>query len=358
MTLSMNDSRYQALQRWVEQQMLSDAVQASSVGAWSVVSGDASFRRYFRCQVAWEDGSERSLIAVDAPAEHEDSRVFVHLAEVLHVGGVNVPSVFAADFEQGYMLLSDLGDTLLLSQLTDDTADDFYARALGDLLVLQQCNFESSLPAFDRDMLITEMQLFSEWFLKRHLQLDLPIAQLQVLHEAYEFIADQVLAQPQVPVHRDYHARNIMITDNGALGYIDFQDAVMGSITYDPVSLLRDAYIEWPVARIRDWALQHKAQQQACGQLSGISDEQWLQWFYMTAAQRHLKVAGIFARLNHRDGKSRYLSDIPLTLKYLMDAVSQLSGLLELPELAALEQLLRHHVLPEYERQLSETLVV
>lgn len=342
-----DDSRATALCQWVEQQLLGEAVQAQRVSNWSLVSGDASFRRYFRCRVQFETETQ-SLIAVDAPPEHENNPEFVRIAQSLKAHGVNVPDVFAADFEQGFLLLSDCGDQLLLPQLNEKTVDNFYAHAMADLLLLQQCPFDPPLAPYSAEVLQREMLLFPQWFVAEHLGLSLAPEESQVLAAAFAKITAWVEDQPQVPVHRDYHARNIMIEASGQLAYIDFQDALQGPITYDLVSLLRDSYARWPSDSIQQWALQFKVQLETCGYLSGISDAQWLQWFYATAVQRHLKVVGIFARLNHRDGKATYLNDIPQTFTYLLDALQQL------PELGELEALIVEKILPAYQAKNPE----
>lgn len=323
------DTRLQALNQWVRQQMLSDQVKAASVSELETVSGDASFRRYFRSQVTFSDADPISVIAVDAPPDKEDSRAFVSLAESFKAQGVNVPDVYAADFEQGFMLLSDFGDTLLLSVLDGSNVAQYYDRALSDLVILQQCQFDTPLPPYDDALLMREMNLFPDWLLKQHLKLHLTPGEEQLIADAFHYLRDQALSQPQVTVHRDYHARNLMLTGDGSLGCIDFQDAVHGPITYDALSLLRDCYVRWPADQVRRWALGYKEKLQLMGKLSSIDDAQFMHWFNTMGAQRHLKAAGIFARLYHRDGKAGYLADIPRTVNYIREEVQGINALIE-----------------------------
>ena len=327
------DTRLQALSEWVKQQMLSEQVQASSVSELTTVSGDASFRRYFRCRVEFPDADPTTLIAVDAPPDKEDNPAFVYLAENFKLNGVNVPDVYAADFEQGFMLLSDFGDTLLLGELTADNVDRYYDRALSDLLILQQTPFDPPLPPYDSELLMREMQLFPDWLLQKHLGLALSQQELELIQHAFEYLRDQALAQPQVAVHRDYHARNIMLTAEDNLGYIDFQDAVHGPVTYDLVSLIRDCYARWPDAKVNAWALNFRDKLQLMGRVTGVSEAQFLHWMNTMGAQRHLKAAGIFARLYHRDGKDGYLKDIPRTVCYVRDEVRAIPALKEFSQL-------------------------
>lgn len=302
------------------------------------VSGDASFRRYFRLQTAGG-----SLIAVDAPPEKENLRPFVAISRALRENGSHAPEVLAVDHGQGFMLLEDFGDRLLLPALADDKADALYDVAMRELVRLQDVVdvHGYALPPYDRARLLAEMELFRDWFVKVHLQLELSAAELAVLDGACVRIADDNLAQPTVFVHRDYHSRNLMLLDDGELGIIDFQDAVTGPVTYDLVSLLRDAYIVWPPARVAGWA-------KRCARLLrderriDVDDATFMRWFDWMGAQRHLKVVGIFARLWHRDGKAGYLEDIPRVFNYLLEEIRAY------PELAPLESLLRTRILPAY----------
>lgn len=302
------------------------------------VSGDASFRRYFRLRTA-----RGPLIAVDAPPDKENCRPFVAIARALRAGGLQAPEVVAADFDQGLMLLEDFGDALLRPALNERTVDRLYALAMDELLRMQEIDTVPgyALPPYDRERLMNEMHLFRDWFVKVHLGLELTDDECAVLQDACDRIADDNLAQPAVFVHRDFHSRNLMLLPDDSLGLIDFQDAVVGPVTYDLVSLLRDAYVVWSPEQVRQWVLQFARLLRAERRID-VGDAAFLRWFDWMGAQRHLKVVGIFARLNHRDGKAGYLEDIPRVFNYL---VGEIAGY---PELAALDRLLRERILPAY----------
>lgn len=294
-------------------------------------SGDASFRRYFR---VYHAGT--TLIAMDAPPDREDCRPYIHVAQTLAALGLNVPQIVEQNLELGFLLLSDLGTQLYLPALNAGTVDRLYGDALGALAILQACGPRGAeLPHYDRALLQREMALFPDWYVEKHLGLQLDAAQRAVLQESFELLTQVALEQPQVCVHRDYHSRNLMITPANNPGILDFQDAVIGPVTYDLVSLLRDAYIEWPRARIEDWVRGYHELALQSGILQEENEMVFLRWFDLIGVQRHLKVVGIFARLHHRDGKSAYLNDIPRVYAYLMEVVPRY------PELAALHGLLR-----------------
>ncbi|MFA7632857.1 MAG: phosphotransferase [Thiohalomonadaceae bacterium] len=277
-------------------------------------SADASFRRYFRIQ---SQGELR--IVMDAPPEREDSRPFVHIAHILQEVGLNVPSILAADLDQGFLLLSDLGTTSYLAALNDRTVDRLYGDALGALLTLQACGPDAGeLPPYDEALLWQEMRLFQTWYLERHLGLELSDSEQQMFNEVFQQLAQSALAQPQVTVHRDYHSRNLMVAAHNP-GILDFQDAVHGPVTYDLVSLLRDCYIAWPRARVEAWALGYQELAIDSGILRQRDEEKFLRWFDWMGVQRHFKEIGIFARLHHRDGKSGYLQDIQRTMDYIRE---------------------------------------
>jgi aminoglycoside/choline kinase family phosphotransferase len=290
-------------------------------------SADASFRRYFRVQHQGE-----SLIVMDAPPDNENSRPFIDISSLLFDVGLNVPAVIDYDLEQGFLLLSDLGSRSYLDELNSDSVERLYGDALSALATIQTCiPGDAGLPAYDRALLLKEMELFREWLLGRHLGITPDAAQAATINAAFSLLVDNALQQPQVCVHRDYHSRNLMVRQRNNPGILDFQDAVVGPVTYDLVSLLRDCYIEWPRAQVEDWALGY----QQLALQSGILREEhgdpvrFLRWFDLMGMQRHLKAAGIFARLNHRDGKSGYLGDIPRTLAYVVDVASRHDELAE-----------------------------
>ena len=279
-------------------------------------SADASFRRYFRVTLA--DGTTR--IAMDAPPDKEDCRPFVAIAGLMADAGLHVPEIHAQDLQQGFLLLEDLGARACLGALGPDSADALYADAIDALVRLQVNAPTGDLPAYDRGLLLREMQLFPDWLLSRHLGLRLSQAESTMLETAFAALVDNALAQPVVCVHRDYHSRNLMVVNANNPGVIDFQDAVAGPVTYDLVSLLRDCYIGWPAAQLDAWIAGYYERAQRAGLLTGIDPADFRTWFDLMGVQRHLKAAGIFARLNHRDGKPGYLDDIPRTLGYIVDA--------------------------------------
>jgi aminoglycoside/choline kinase family phosphotransferase len=324
-------ARLEALKRWLETEL------DFSEYTLTPASSDASFRRYFRVV---HDGN--SLIVMDAPPDKEDSRPFVAVAKLLFDAGLNVPEVLDQDLDQGYLLLGDLGSTLYLDELGDDSVERLYGDALGALAAIQACDPGSgALPDYDRTLLMNEMGLFRDWLVGTHLGITLNAAQADLLDAAYNLLADNALAQPQVLVHRDYHSRNLMVTARNNPGILDFQDAVIGPVTYDLVSLLRDCYIAWPRNRVEDWALGYQKLALQSGILREEHEDprQFLRWFDLMGVQRHLKAAGIFARLNHRDGKTAYLDDIPRTLGYVVEV----SG--RYPELAGLGEFVEVNVL-------------
>ncbi|MGV3590750.1 MAG: aminoglycoside phosphotransferase family protein [Gammaproteobacteria bacterium] len=318
-------------------------------GALRPVSGDASFRRYFRGVT-----QRRAWILVDAPPERENSRPFVDVASLLAAGGVAAPAIVAADLARGFMCLEDFGDTVLWTPLDAARRDSahepgagaLYQLAFDELLRIQICA-ATSLPPYDDALLLREMRLFTEWFCGGLMRITLDAAEHAMLEAVYAFLAQQARAQPQVFVHRDYHSRNLMYRPGTRLGVIDFQDAVCGPLTYDLVSLLKDCYIEWPRAQVNAWALDYAAQAQRAGIVERIDAAGFLRDFDLMGAQRHLKVLGIFSRLWLRDGKRGYLRDIPLTMRYLV------SVLPEHPQLTAFAQWLDRRILPQLDAALA-----
>lgn len=323
--------RLDALKNWLETEL---AIREYTL---TPASSDASFRRYFRVT-----HDSTSLIVMDAPPDREDSRPFLTVAKLLFDAGLNVPEVIDMDLEQGYLLLGDLGSVLYLDALNDDTVERLYGDALGALAAIQACDPGTGvLPDYDRTLLMNEMALFRDWLVGTHLGITLQAAEADMLDKAFRLLADNALAQPRVLVHRDYHSRNLMVTGRNNPGILDFQDAVIGPVTYDLVSLLRDCYIQWPRARVEDWALGYRRLALQSGILRAEQEDpqQFLQWFDLMGVQRHLKAAGIFARLNHRDGKPGYLADIPRTLGYVVEVSDRYPELGELGEFVAREVL-------------------
>ncbi|MGI9302520.1 MAG: aminoglycoside phosphotransferase family protein [Gammaproteobacteria bacterium] len=290
-------------------------------------SDDASFRRYFRVRTR-----EGTFIAVDAPPGKEDCRPFATVTQMLEAVGLNVPHVYAYDFDAGFLLLGDLGADLYLHRLDDTSAARLYGDALAALLKIQTVD-AGTLPRYDNAMLMREMELFRQWYLSEHSGLRLGEERDATLTGVFENLARAALAQPQVFVHLDYHSRNLMVTHENNPGILDYQDAVRGPVTYDLVSLLRDCYIAWPRSQVIDWTLSYRDRLTAHGIVDTVDDATFLQWFDLMGVQRHLKAAGIFARLNHRDGKSGFLKDIPRTLNYIREVAPRYSQTSALPEL-------------------------
>jgi aminoglycoside/choline kinase family phosphotransferase len=323
--------RFAALQQW-----LGDACGLAGC-AVEPASGDASFRRYFR--VTLTDGSTR--IAMDAPPDKEDCDPFLAVAQLFAAAGLHVPAVLGQDLAQGFLLLEDLGSSHYLDLLDDQSADRLYGDALGALLSLQACAAHDGLPPYDAPLLQREMALFPDWLLERHLALTLSDDEYAMLRETFGVLVDSALAQPQVAVHRDYHSRNLLVPPQGQTpGVIDFQDAVIGPVTYDLVSLLKDCYVAWPQQRVDGWAQGYFELALQSGVLRAEHENDFMRWFDLMGAQRHLKAAGIFARLNHRDNKPGYLKDIPRTLGYIVAAAERR------PELQGLAEFIDRRVLP------------
>lgn len=278
-------------------------------------SADASFRRYFR--VTLSDGATR--IAMDAPPDREDSRPFVDVAARMAAAGLHVPEILVHDLQLGFMLLEDLGDRPYLAALDETSVDALYGDAIDSLLRLQADVAVDGLPPYDAALLWREMHLFPDWLLDRHLGLRIDDELRALLDDSFAALVDNALAQPRVCVHRDYHSRNLMLVAARNPGIIDFQDAVHGPLTYDLVSLLRDCYVAWPADRVEHWLAGFHARALQAGLLVDTGLEQFRVWFDLMGIQRHLKAAGIFARLHHRDGKPGYLDDVPRTLGYVVE---------------------------------------
>ena len=286
----------------------------------TTASADASFRRYFRVHLSQQYLDGLTLIAMDAPPPQEDCTPFINVAKLLLDAGLNVPKVIAQDLQNGFLLLSDLGDDTYLSQLNQDNALKLYGDATSALIKMQLASKAHDLPPYDEALLTREMQLFPDWYVSKHLNFELNSEQQGWLQQAFDALNKNILAQGQVTVHRDYHSRNLMICQgvNGHNpGILDFQDAVYGPITYDLVSLLKDAYIQWDEEQIIDWAVRYWQPAKKAGLPVPDDFSEFYRDFEWMGAQRHIKVLGIFARLYHRDGKEGYLKDMPLVMHYL-----------------------------------------
>ena len=320
-------SRSILLQNWLARHFSLSPEQISLTPA----SADASFRRYFRLWLA--DGSTR--IVMDAPPEHEDCRPFLHVAALFGNAGVHVPEVYAENLEQGFLLLSDLGNITYLQVLDADSAPRLYRDANQALINIQLASRPGILPDYDRALLERELNLFPDWYIARHLGVTLDAQQEAALRSVFVQILDSNLAQPPVFVHRDYHSRNLMLIENGQNpGVIDFQDAVYGPLTYDLVSLYRDAYIAWEEAQELDFVIRYWEAARAVGLPVRSDFDDFYRDYEWMGAQRQIKVLGIFARLYHRDGKDGYLKDMPRVMAYLRRTCERY------PELKPLRQLL------------------
>ena len=280
---------------------------------------------------------------MDAPPPAEDCRPFVRIAGYLEALQLTAPRIVEADIENGFLLLTDLGHEQYLERLKNEPqqADKLYADAIDALLLLQRRGdaYQGLLPTYDDEFLRTELALFRDWLCGSHLNLAFSVEDEQAWQATCDVLVDNSLRQPQVFVHRDYHSRNLMVMQDGNPGILDFQDAMEGAFTYDLVSLLKDCYISWPATRVRQWATDfHKRSSDAKRQQ--IDEAQFLRYFELMGVQRQLKAAGIFCRLNHRDGKNGYLNDVPRTLQYIVEIGPRYE------ELGFLVRLIRERILP------------
>jgi len=324
----LSDLRLTSLQQW-----LGTLTQHNmDIASIHPASSDASFRRYFRVH-----SDTGTFIAMDAPPEKEKLQPFLHVAEIFSQCEVTVPEIVEKNIEKGFLLLSDLGKTTYLQKLNEQNAQnvhDMYLDAIDALIRIQMASRPGIFPEYDRTLLLNELNLFPEWYIAKHLNVQLSEKQTETLKKMFDLILANNLAQPQVYVHRDYHSRNLMVLENQNPGILDFQDAVYGPITYDLVSLLRDAYITWDEEKVLDWAIRYWERARKVGLPVNPDIDMFYKDFELMGLQRHLKVLGIFSRLNYRDGKSAYLNDLPVVMEYTYKTASRY------PELAPLAQLL------------------
>ncbi len=320
----MGDKRLEQLNDWL------CSIYGEELANLSPASSDASFRRYFRFI-----DLGKSYIVMDAPPDREDCRPFIEVSQQLLAQGVNVPEVLASNLEQGYLLLTDLGKQTYLQVLNDQNADSLYQDAISSLIRIQRGGLQNHgiFPVYGEKLLLSEMQLFVDWLLDRHLQISLDTRQAHDWRACKQWLLEQIAIQPVTWVHRDYHSRNLMICADHNPGVLDFQDAVEGPITYDLVSLLKDCYVCWPRQRILTWlSLYHH---KACVAALPVPElSRFTAWFDLMGVQRHLKAAGIFARLYHRDQKSGYLADIPRVLAYIHEVAKEHTQLVVLEKLS------------------------
>lgn len=333
-----SDSRLLSLKQWLDT-LVGYGMDSASC---RLASSDASFRRYFRV-----DAKTGSYIVMDAPPEKEKVLPFIQVAELFGQCGVCVPQIVEKNIEDGFLLLSDLGNTTYLQKLDANHAHTLYMDALHALIRIQLASCPGVLPAYDRTLLLNELRLFPEWYIARHLKQSLLGEQEAALQKMFDLILANNLAQPCVYVHRDYHSRNLMVVDGNNPGILDFQDAVFGPVTYDLVSLLRDAYIVWDEEQVLDWVIRYWEKARKAGILVNPNIDMFYRDFEFMGLQRHLKVLGIFARLCYRDGKTAYLNDLPVVAAYVYKTASRY------PELAPLVRLL--DTLWKKERQVGYT---
>ena len=322
----LNNLRTKALLQWLESQFASEKISIEPM------SGDAGFRRYFRFNY-----QGHSYIGVDAPVKYSNNQAFVDVHNILQALDIAVPKIIALDLEQGFFCLSDFGDKLLSSLLSPENMQQHYTLAIGELNKVLKCKPTQleSLPDYDEQFIRTELNIFKDWLLEKHLNINLAIDEQAALNTCFDYLIVAITAQPKVFMHRDFHSRNLMLLANGQLGIIDFQDAVQGPVIYDLVSLLRDCYVRWPNELVAPLVESYRQQVQMLLPNVEITVEKWQYWFDLTGLQRHIKASGIFARLYHRDNKAGYLADIPLTLSYIQDVSAQYDKLSFLHELVS-----------------------
>ena len=297
----------------------------------SPLCGDAGFRRYFRLN------TQPSLIAVWAPPQLENSPAFVSKALAFQQGGIRTPQIYAVDYHNGFLLIEDFGDQLY----SQDLSESHYRNALQTLEQIQGLAPQSQIfPNYDSQLLATELGLFPQWFLGELLHLELRPDERQLIEQVEQLLIGNALEQPLVVVHRDYHCRNLMVLPDDQVGVIDFQDAVIGAVTYDLVSMLKDCYQLQPTQWVQQQALDYAGRLRNQGILKDVDDAKFLRWFELMGLQRHIKVLGIFARLSLRDGKHRYLNDLPLVIRYTLEVAERY------PELDDFNRWFRQRVLP------------
>jgi hypothetical protein len=327
------DLRLQQLKVWLDEQLpiLFNAQDWGVVppATLTAASSDASFRRYFR----WEGGAH-TFVVMDAPPPQENCKPFVDIADLLAKSGINVPKIYAEDLPRGFLLLNDLGRKTYLDVIDEQNADQLFADAIDALLAFQQLPMHAPLPSYDVALLRRELELFPEWYVRRHLGIEFDAHQQALWQRVSEQLIDSALAQPKVLVHRDYMPRNLMISEPNP-GVLDFQDAVYGPVTYDITCLFKDAFLSWPQARVREWLRGYWERAATLGIPVQADFDDFLCASDLMGVQRHLKVIGIFARICHRDGKPRYLADVPRFFAYIEAVLADRPELGELAELLA-----------------------
>lgn len=323
----LEDIRTLAMLEWLEHDLL------LTIESCESASSDASFRRYFRVKTP-----EGKFIVMDAPPERENIALFIKVAKLLAASEIHVPSIFQQNQAEGFLVLEDFGTECFLDQLNADSVNGLYQTAFDSLYKLQVNTSLTGcdLPCYNEQLLRRELAIFEDWFLQALLGIEMPLRIHETLHEV---LVASALDQPVICVHRDFHSRNLMALDKNSPGVIDFQDAVIGPITYDLVSLLRDCYIAWPEVQVEQWMAGYYQRLLQAG-LIDCSLMQFRRWFDLMGMQRHLKAIGIFSRLDLRDSKPGYKKDIPRTLNYVMVSAKAY------PELAEFSLFLQSQVLP------------
>ncbi len=307
----MLDTRSESLKLWLKNLPKELGIDVNTL---KPASSDASFRRYFRVQA--NNHKNSSYIVMDAPPDKEDSKPFIYVANLLLQAQIDVPIITQTNLEEGFLLLSDLGSKTLFSEITPENASNFYKKVSATLIQLQKSTLTHELPTYNETLLRRELDLFPEWYLAKHLDYKLTDKERLDLNLVFDELIASILQQATVFVHRDFHSRNLMITPDGKIGVLDFQDAVIGPITYDLVSLYRDAYLEWSEEQQVDWMIRYWEAAKKEGLPVNSDFGEFYKDIEWMGLQRHLKVLGIFARLYHRDAKDGYLKDIPLVLAY------------------------------------------
>ncbi|MCG8292456.1 aminoglycoside phosphotransferase family protein [Pseudomonas entomophila] len=328
-----HDVRLQQLTAWLAGQLETlfrdNAWGEVPAGSLTAASSDASFRRYFR----WE-GAGHSFVIMDAPPPQENCQPFVDIDHLLASAEVNVPVIHGQDLERGFLLLGDLGRQTYLDIIDPDNADALFTDAIEALLAFQRLPMDAPLPSYDVALLRRELELFPEWYVGRALGLQLSEAQQASWQRVSQQLIDSALAQPKVLVHRDYMPRNLMHSAPNP-GVLDFQDAVYGPVTYDITCLFKDAFLSWPQARVEGWLRIYWEKARAAGIPVQDDFEVFHRASDLMGVQRHLKVIGIFARICHRDGKPRYLADVPRFFTYIDEVIARRPELAELGQLIA-----------------------
>jgi len=334
----MMDARAQQLSDWLQQQLKTDI-------KLTPVVGDASFRRYFRF-----DHHDQSFVAMDSPPKTEDCHPFVAIAKTFLQLGLRVPEIFYADMEKGFLLITDFGDKLYHYELNKNNVASLYKIAITELHKIQGCQSieHYDLPKFDWQFMLTELNNFTEWFLLKFLNLSLNTTQEKLVNKAYETLLESATSQPQICAHRDYHSRNLMRLPEDQIGILDFQDAVIGPVTYDLVSLLRDCYIDWPTDQVKNWVLDFHEQLNDRQLIPRVNEETFLKWFDLMGMQRHLKASFIFARKQLRDQNDFYLQFLPRALNYIQQASKNYR------ELSDFNHFFTDEVIPAFEQRMKQ----